>query len=30
MGRAAAHSLDGSDWPSVAERTVAAYRAHLV
>jgi glycosyltransferase involved in cell wall biosynthesis len=30
MGRAAAESLNESDWRSVAERTVAAYRAHLL
>jgi glycosyltransferase involved in cell wall biosynthesis len=30
MGRSAADSLGGSDWRSVAERTVAAYRAHLL
>jgi glycosyltransferase involved in cell wall biosynthesis len=30
MGRAAADSLEGSDWRGVAERTVAAYRAHLL
>jgi glycosyltransferase involved in cell wall biosynthesis len=30
MGRAAAESLEDSSWRSVAERTVAAYRAHLL
>jgi glycosyltransferase involved in cell wall biosynthesis len=30
MGRAAAESLSESSWRSVAERTVAAYRAHLL
>jgi glycosyltransferase involved in cell wall biosynthesis len=30
MGAAAADSLQGSGWGEVAERTVAAYRAHLL